>query len=126
MTQTLRELMTPQPMILDASATVAEAAQYMRDEDVGDVLVQDDGELCGIVTDRDIVVRCIAEDEDPSSSRLGDLCSEELVTLEVDASIDDAVTLMATHAVRSVPVVEKGAVLGILSLSDLALAYDPD
>jgi len=126
MAQTLRELMTPHPVIPDATATVEQAAQRMRDDDVGDVLVQENGELCGIVTDRDLVVRCLAEQEDPSETAIGELCSEELVTVEVDASVEEAVLLMTRHAVRRVPVLEAGLVLGIVSLGDLAIARDPE
>jgi CBS domain-containing protein len=126
MAQPVRDVMTPNPVILEATATVAEAAQQMRDEDVGDVLVQEDGKLCGIVTDRDIVVRCVAESEEPSSCTLADLCTEELVTIEAESSIDEAVMLMKRHAVRRVPVMEGERVVGIVSLGDLAIARDPD
>jgi CBS domain-containing protein len=126
MAQPVRDVMTPNPVILEATAMVVEAAQQMRDEDVGDVLVQDDGKLCGIVTDRDIVVRCVAEAEDPSTCTLGDLCTEALVTIEAESSLDEAVILMKRHAVRRVPVMEAGRVVGIVSLGDLAIARDPD
>ena len=126
MSQTLRDLMTPDPVVLESTATVEQAAQCMRDEDVGDVLVHEDGELCGIVTDRDLVVRCVAEQDDPSVTTIGDLCSAELITVEVDASVEEAVLLMTRHSVRRVPVLEAGVVLGIVSLGDLAIARDPE
>jgi CBS domain-containing protein len=122
----LRDLMTPSPVILDAATTVAEAARHMRDQDVGGVLVASQGELRGIVTDRDIVVRCIAASGQPDTDKLGDLCSEELLTLDADASVDDAVDLMRRCAVRRVPVMDGGSPLGIVSLGDLAIARDPN
>ena len=125
MAQALRELMTPNPVILEAQATVAEAAQQMRERDVGDVLVQQNGALCGIVTDRDLVVRCVAEKKDPREQPLRDLCSQELATLGADASVDDAVELMRKRAIRRLPIVDGGAPLGIVSLGDLARARDP-
>ncbi|MCA9512882.1 MAG: CBS domain-containing protein [Myxococcales bacterium] len=123
---TLRELMTPNPVILDANATAAEAAQAMRERNVGDVLVQEDGALCGIVTDRDLVVRCLAAAQDPQSQTLRDLCTQELATLEADASIDDAVEQMRSRAVRRLPIVDGAATLGIVSLGDLARSRDPN
>jgi CBS domain-containing protein len=124
-TQQLRDVMTPDPVILEASATVADAARRMRERDVGDVLVQHDGELCGIVTDRDLVVRCIAEAQDPRTQTLEHLCSQDLATLAADASVDDAVELMRTRAIRRLPIVDAGTPLGIVSLGDLAKARDP-
>lgn len=123
-TETIREVMTPNPIALEASATVAEAARCMRDHDVGDVLVRKDGKLCGIVTDRDLVVRCLAaEDADPAVP-LEDVCSREVFTLTPDAEIDQAMELMREHAVRRVPVVEGEEPVGIVSLGDLAIARD--
>jgi len=93
MTQ-LRDVMTANPTIFPATATIADAARAMRDTDVGDVLVERDGVLCGIVTDRDIVVRAVAEDRNPSDARLGDICSRELTTLAPADSVEDAVRVM--------------------------------
>ena len=94
MAKALKDVMTPNPVILDAQASVTDAARQMRDHDVGDVLVQQDGTLCGIVTDRDIVIRCLAGDRDPRSQTLQDLCSTQIVALEADASVDEAIDLM--------------------------------
>jgi signal-transduction protein with cAMP-binding, CBS, and nucleotidyltransferase domain len=122
----LRELMTANPVILDTSATVTDAARQMRDRGIGDVLVQNGQSLCGIITDRDLVVRGTAEGKDPNQQSLGDLCSQELATLDVEASLDDAVTLMKDRAIRRVPILESGTPVGIVSLGDLAEARDPD
>lgn len=119
----IRDLMTEQPIVLDASASVMEAARAMRDADVGDVLVQEDGKLCGIVTDRDLVIRCLAEPEG-SAKTLGDVCSEEIITLAADAEVDDAIELMRENAVRRIPIVDGDEPVGIVSLGDLALARD--
>lgn len=123
--QALRDLMTPNPVILDADANVTEAARQMRERNVGDVLVQRHGELCGIVTDRDLVVRCIADEQDPAEQPLHALCTQQLATVEADASVDDAIELMRSRSVRRLPVMEAGSPLGIVSLGDLARARDP-
>jgi CBS domain-containing protein len=126
MAKGLQELMTRNPVMLDASDTVCDAARHMRERDVGDVLVSREGEVCGIVTDRDLVVRCLADKSDPREQKLEELCSRELVTIERDATIDDAIELMRTRSIRRLPVLEAGAPLGIVSLGDLAEARDPE
>jgi len=125
MAERIREVMTRNPVLLEASTSVTDAARAMRDRDIGDVLVQKDGALCGIVTDRDLVIRCLAEGHDPQSETLGELCSRELATLQADASVDEAVDLMKQHAIRRVPVIEGGSPIGIVSLGDLAQDRDP-
>lgn len=122
---TVRELMTPHPIVLDVEATAADAAIMMKKCNVGDVLVVRDGSLRGIVTDRDLVVRCLAERSDAKTRRLADLCSTDLATLTPNAEIEDAIRLMEERAVRRLPVVENGAPVGIVSLGDLARARDP-
>jgi CBS domain-containing protein len=122
MAQSIREVMTPDPVTLPATATLEEAARCMKDEDIGDVLVVDNGVLRGIVTDRDIVIRGLAEGR--ASARLGDICSSELVALLPDDSVDDAVRLMREHAVRRLPVVEDGKPVGMVSIGDLAVERD--
>lgn len=97
----------------------------MRDHDIGDVIVLDQNDrICGIVTDRDIVVRGVAQDRDSSSTRLADICSQELTTLSPEDTITEAIGLMAEKAVRRLPVVKNGRPIGIVSLGDLALARD--
>lgn len=125
MSGTVRDLMTPNPIALDVGATAAEAASLMKEQNVGDVLVVQNGALHGIVTDRDLVVRCLASGDQARDSRLEDLCSTEVTTLGPDSSIEAAVRLMEKHAIRRLPVVENGAPIGILSLGDLARARDP-
>lgn len=125
MAQLVRELMTADPVTLPGDAGVREAAQAMRERDVGDVLVVDDGELRGIVTDRDIVVRCVAEHDDVSGTRLRNLCSGELVTAAPEEAADTAIGRMREHAVRRIPVVEDGRPVGVFSLGDAAIERDP-
>jgi CBS domain-containing protein len=119
-------VMTPDPVTMPSSAAVTEAARSMKTRDVGDVIVLEGGMICGVVTDRDIVVRAIADDRDPRETTLGDICSRDVTTVERTATVDDAIRLMREHAVRRLPVTEAGRPVGIVSLGDLAMFRDPD
>lgn len=77
------------------------------------------------MTDRDITLRVVAEGKDPSSTLLGDCCSQNLITLDPNSSVDEAVKLMRDNAIRRLPVVEEGKPVGIVSLGDLAIQKDP-
>ena len=125
MAQLVRDVMTPNPVALQATSSLVEAALAMRDFDVGDVLVLDDGQVRGIVTDRDIVVRGIATGNYPATITLGEICSRDLTMLAPTDSVENAVSLMREKAVRRLPVVEHGQPVGIVSLGDLALEKDP-
>ena len=124
--QSIQEVMTPNPMTCPATTTVADAARAMRDNDVGDVLVERDGSVCGIVTDRDIVVRVVAQDSDLNQVSLGDICTDTLVTLSPTDSVEDAVRLMRTKAIRRLPICDDGKPVGIVSLGDLAVERDAE
>lgn len=124
MATSVSQLMHTNLVKLEASASVLDAARRMRDSSIGDVLVTDNGKLCGIVTDRDLVVRCLAKAADPAATRLKEVCSAELVTLAPDDDFQDAVQLMNDHAVRRLPVVDGDNVVGIISLGDLSVAQD--
>jgi CBS domain-containing protein len=100
------------------------AAARMREADVGDVLVTRDGDLCGIVTDRDIVVRCLASGGDPETTSIGRICSQAVATLTPGDDADRAVLLMKQHAVRRLPVVDGDRLVGIVTLGDLAMERD--
>ena len=127
MAQTIKEVMSTDLVACDASTSLTDAARVMRDQDIGDVLVNDaDGQLCGIVTDRDIVVRCVAEGGDISHSTLSDVCSTELASVSPDTSLEEAAQMMADLAVRRLPVVQDGKAVGIVSIGDLAIERDPD
>lgn len=124
MAKTIRELMTKHPLTLKRNATVAEAARAMKDNDIGDVLVEEKGELCGICTDRDIVVRVIAQGLDPKKTKLSDVCSSTVTTAKPDSPIEEVIEMMRRRNVRRVPVVENDVPVGIVSLGDLAVERD--
>jgi CBS domain-containing protein len=119
------DIMTPAPIGVYYSQTIGETARIMRDTQVGAVLVVNDGELSGVVTDRDLVVRGLAEGEGPESP-VGPLCSGDLVGVAADADVAKAEQLMREHAVRRLPVVSDGQVVGIVSMGDLAVSVDAD
>jgi CBS domain-containing protein len=122
---TIRDIMTSDLTVLPASASVFEAASKMRDANIGDVVVADAGQICGIITDRDVVIRAVAEGRDPARTRLADICSQELTTVSPTDSLDHAVRLMRQKAIRRLPVVENGRAVGIVSIGDLAQERDP-
>lgn len=122
----VRELMTPNPVKLKSTEPVSAAARTMRDEAIGAVIVVDDATLRGIVTDRDIAVRIVADGMDPDEVSVGDLCSTELHTVSPNDSLSDAIRTMNEHALRRVPVVEDQVPVGVLALGDLAVERDPD
>jgi CBS domain-containing protein len=126
MAQSIRDVMTAHPVALSATASVVEAAQAMRDANIGDVIVVENDRICGMVTDRDITIRGVARGGNISSLTLGDLCSRELTTVAPTDSVDDAVRLMREKALRRLPVVEGGKPVGIVSLGDLALTQNPN
>jgi CBS domain-containing protein len=121
----LRDVMTPDPTICPSDTTARDAAAMMRDKDIGNVLVQDDGGSLGIVTDRDIVTRAVADGRDPSDVRLGEICTPDIKTVSVDTSVDDVIRLMSDLAIRRVPVCEGDKPVGIVALGDLARDRDP-
>jgi CBS domain-containing protein len=124
MATAIRDLMTTDPVVLPASTTVLDAARRMRDDDIGDVLVEEDGQLRGIVTDRDVVTRVVADNRAPDEVSIGHICSGELHTLSPEDDLEAAVGLLRDHAVRRVPVVEGGTAVGILAIGDLAVTED--
>src|SRR5215468_12766560 len=115
MNQTVQDVMTPNPCSVSPTASILEAAQIMRGNDIGDVVVLEGERLFGVLTDRDIVVRALAEGADPESTPVGSICSRELTTIEPEASVGQAVRLMREKAVRRLPVVDHGgSVMGIV------------
>ena len=126
MAEHIQDVMTTNPETLPESTTVREAAEAMRANDIGDVVVVDDnGKLSGILTDRDIVVRVVAEGRDPRATRIGDIASRDLTAVSPDDPVDRAVQLMRDKAIRRLPAVDKGKPVGIVSIGDLALDRDP-
>jgi CBS domain-containing protein len=118
----VRELMTAAPVAVAPSEPVYEAAKAMRKHGIGAVLVEDKGKLAGLLTDRDIAVRVLAERRDPRQVPVSEVASsEDIVVLGPDDDTDEAARLMADRAVRRIPVVEDGAAIGMISLGDLEL-----
>ncbi len=122
----VRDVMSPCPRMLSLDAKVQEAAELMRREDIGDVLVMADDHrrLVGILTDRDIVVRALAEGRGPAQTRIGDVCSQDVVTIHPDESVGTALRIMREHAIRRVPVADDREVLGMLTIGDIAVERD--
>ncbi|HYF28127.1 MAG TPA: CBS domain-containing protein [Baekduia sp.] len=116
--------MTADPRTVAPDATLAEAARFMRDDDTGAVLVVDGGSLKGIVTDRDIAVRAAADGQDPTTTKVSEVCTTDPVALTVDQSVDDAIRFVREHNVRRIPVVQDGRPAGIVSIGDLAMERD--
>ncbi len=122
MTQMLRDVMTPDPVCVDPRASAADVARKMREVDSGAILVTEGDQLRGLVTDRDIVVRAVADGRDPSQVEVQEICSAELEALSPEDDVERAVDLMRKRHVRRIPVVEGGHPVGIVSIGDLALA----
>jgi len=120
----VRDLMTPGAIGVDYYQSIAEAARAMRDWGVGAVLVTKDEVVHGLVTDRDLVVRAVAESKAPDEP-VGPLSSGDLVGVDADDDAEVAMRLMREHAVRRLPVVDRGQIAGMVSLGDLALEADP-
>lgn len=125
MPNTVREVMTGDPVCLDTHATLCEAAEQMAERDIGDVLVLDGDNLVGIVTDRDIVVRALARHLDPEEATVSEILSGDIVSITADDSIDHAIELMRERALRRLPVCDGNEPIGVLSIGDLAEARDP-
>ena len=124
--QSVGEIMTKDVSTLESSSTIAEAARLMRDNDTGAIVIADGGDMRGLLTDRDIAVRAIAEGRSPDETTVGEIASTDLVSLEPNSTIDDAVNAMRKANVRRLPVVEGGSPVGIISLGDLAMARDEE
>ena len=121
MGNSVRNAMTRNPRSIDASASVVEAARLMREGDIGSLPITEDEKLVGMITDRDITTRVVAEAADPSTTSVGDVYSRDLISVEPDSDLEQAVELMARHQVRRLPVVEDGRLVGIVAQADVAL-----
>jgi CBS domain-containing protein len=126
MAQTVEEIMTTNPRTVKVDDTIKDAAGVMRDSDIGDVIVIEDGQVTGILTDRDVVVRAVAEGRDAESTSVSEICSSGIRAIEPDASVDDALRMMRDEDIRRLPVVKNGRTVGIVSLGDLAVEREPD
>lgn len=125
MAQTVKDIMV-EPITVTGDASLTEAAQLMRDAAIGDVIVSDGNQAQGLVTDRDIVVRALAEQLEPEDTTVADICSQEVVSVSPDDDLGEAVTLMREAAIRRLPVVDHDQLVGVLSIGDLAIERDQD
>ena len=121
MAKSVRDMMTKNPRSIATSAPVVEAARLMRAEHIGSLPITDDEQLVGMLTDRDITTRVVAEAADPKATSVGDVYSRDLISVEPDNDLEDALQLMARHQVRRLPVVENGRLVGIVAQADIAL-----
>jgi len=118
-----RDVMTADPTTIGETDSLIDAARIMRDLNVGALpICGEDGRLKGLLTDRDIVVRCLANGGDPARTIAGSLAEGKPVTIDVDADIRDALTLMEAHQVRRLPVIEDLQLVGIIAQADIALS----
>jgi len=126
MTQ-IRELMTVKPRTVKTGDSVVDAAKLMKGEDAGIAPIVDGDRLVGVITDRDIAIRVVAEGRDPRSTKVEEIASENLVTVDPQQDLDEALRLMAQHQVRRLPVVEEdGKLVGIVAQADVARHADAD
>jgi CBS domain-containing protein len=121
----VRDVMTPGVVAVRPDASLVEAAQLMRVQDIGDVVVADGQRIVGVLTDRDITVRAVAEGVDPLTVSAGSVCTRDPVLVAPEDPVAAAAALMRAHAVRRLPVVEEGLPVGMVSLGDLAEAENP-
>ena len=121
MAKSVRDAMTEDPRSIDATASVVEAARLMREGHIGSLPITDDEQLVGMITDRDITTRVVAEAADLKMTSVGDVYSRDLISVEPDEDLGEALLLMARHQVRRLPVVENGRLVGIVAQADIAL-----
>ena len=122
MHESIREAMTSNPTSVEPSTTAAEAARTMKSENVGSLPIVEDGRLVGVVTDRDLAIRVLAEDRG-ADTPVGEIASKDVVTVDPEQSLEEAARLMAEHQVRRLPVTEEdGKLVGIVAQADVAQA----
>jgi CBS domain-containing protein len=125
MAKTVREVMTSKLCSIDTDKSITYAAKMMRDEDVGLAPIVEGDRLVGVLTDRDIAVRVVAEGRDPEQVKVTEVASGDLVTLDPQQDLDEALRLMAQHQVRRLPVVEEdGRLVGVVAQADVAQQAD--
>ena len=126
MAEFVKDVMTPGVVAVRPDASLVEAAQLMRAQDIGDVVVADGQDVVGVLTDRDITVRAVADGADPLTVSVRSVCTRNPVVIDPGERVSVAVALMREHSVRRLPVVEGGLPVGVVSLGDLAETEDPD
>jgi CBS domain-containing protein len=121
MAKKIKESMSSNPSTVDADKSVADAAKMMKEEDVGLAPIVEGDKLVGTVTDRDIATRVVAAGKDPESTKVKEIATKDVVTVDPDQDLEEAVRLMAQHQVRRLPVVEEGGrLVGVLAQADVA------
>ena len=126
MAKSVRDAMTEAPRSIGQSASVVEAALLMREADIGSLPITEDEKLVGMITDRDITTRVVAEAADLATTSVGDVYSQNLISVQPDKELEEALQLMARHQVRRLPVVENGRLVGIVAQADIALSLSGD
>ena len=125
MGQSIRDVMTSDPCTIDAEKPVAYAAKMMRDEDVGLAPIVEGDKLIGMLTDRDIAIRVVAEGKDPNQVTVREIASKQVVTIDPQQDLNEALRIMAKHQVRRLPVVEEdGRLVGVVAQADIAREGD--
>jgi CBS domain-containing protein len=125
MAHDIRDVMTSNPCTIDADKSVAYAAKMMREEDVGLAPIVEDDRLVGMLTDRDITIRVVADGRDPKQVRVKEVASSQLVTVNPQQDLDEALRIMAKHQVRRLPVIEEGGrLVGVVAQADIAREGD--
>ncbi len=120
------EIMTSDPVVVEHTESLRSVATRMRDDGIGAVLVNEQGKLYGIVTDRDITVRAVAEGIAPDEGSVDTVCTHEVEAVSPDDDAGEVIRMMRERGVRRIPVVEDDVAVGIVSLADLAAQLDPD
>jgi CBS domain-containing protein len=120
MGKSIRDVMSSNPCAIDADKPVAYAAKMMKEEDVGLAPIVEGDRLLGTLTDRDIVLRVVAEGKDPQTVTAREVASTDLITIDPQQDLDEALRLMASNLVRRLPVVEEGRLVGVLAQADVA------
>lgn len=121
MAKTIRDVMTKNPRTVSSTDSVSDAARRMRDEDAGLIPIVDGDKLLGVITDRDIALRVVADGRDASTMRVEEIASKSLVTVDPEQGLDEALKMMAEHQVRRLPVCEEnGRLIGIVAQADIA------
>ncbi len=123
MANTVADVMTGNPVTLEGDQPVVEAARRMRQADSGNVIVLDNGRVAGIVTDRDITVRVVADQMDLNTP-IREVCTDDVETVAPDTSIEQAVQIMRSRAIRRLPVIQNDQAVGVVSIGDLAIERD--
>lgn len=124
--QTIREVMTADPVHVPEDMNIMQVAEIMRDRDIGDVIVTNGSSVVGIVTDRDLVVRGLASGNGVEAMTVGSVATRDVQAVGPDDPVGRAVSLMSEQAIRRLPVVDGGSLVGVVSIGDLAIERDPE